>query len=348
MIIYKNIDALESLTNIGDLINIIDNDALPNLNGLESLSSNSLSMYIAYNDALTSLNGLENITSLDDLNIYCNDALTNLYGLNNLTSVNGFKIFGNDNLISLSGLDNLTTVGGSNISRNDKLTDFNGLDNLVSVTGHLHIGSNDALTSFHGLENLSSIGGHLYIGNNDALTNLDALDSLTTIGSYLWISKNDILASLSGLDNINPNSITDLDISENGLLSVCDVNSICEYMENPNGIIEIYSNAVGCNSPEEVEEACDTVGIYKINLETEFSVYPNPTEKCLYIKQTKYNSNYSYNIKLRNIYGQLVQEEKGIRSSHHTINIAHLKPGVYFYVIKEKGEVVQQGKLIKK
>ncbi|MCD4731675.1 MAG: T9SS type A sorting domain-containing protein [Bacteroidales bacterium] len=77
-----------------------------------------------------------------------------------------------------------------------------------------------------------------------------------------------------------------------------------------------------------------------------FIVYPNPAIDLIYIKQTK--PEYTYNIQLRNLYGQSVIEEKDIQSSFHTMNVSDSKPGLYFYVIKENGIVTQQGKLIKK
>lgn len=73
-------------------------------------------------------------------------------------------------------------------------------------------------------------------------------------------------------------------------------------------------------------------------------VYPNPTKDWLYIKQS--NPNYTYNIELRNLYGQLVKEEINIQSPHYAMDVAELKAGVYFYMIKEHDEIVQQGKLI--
>jgi hypothetical protein len=77
-----------------------------------------------------------------------------------------------------------------------------------------------------------------------------------------------------------------------------------------------------------------------------FEVFPNPAKDWLYIKPANPNSYYSLNIELRNLYGQLVKEETDIQSTHYAMNVADLKAGVYFYVIKEKGEIVQQGKLI--
>jgi len=77
-------------------------------------------------------------------------------------------------------------------------------------------------------------------------------------------------------------------------------------------------------------------------------VYPIPTNEWLYIKQSNQNSQLVFNIELRNLHGQLVKQEKNIQTSHFALNIADLKAGVYFYVIKENEGVVQQGKLIVK
>ncbi len=77
-----------------------------------------------------------------------------------------------------------------------------------------------------------------------------------------------------------------------------------------------------------------------------FEVYPNPSNDWLYIKPINSTSKHIFNFELRNIYGQPVKEEKNIQSSHFAMNVSDLKAGVYFYVIKENDEVVQQGKLI--
>ncbi|MCD4729176.1 MAG: T9SS type A sorting domain-containing protein, partial [Bacteroidales bacterium] len=75
-----------------------------------------------------------------------------------------------------------------------------------------------------------------------------------------------------------------------------------------------------------------------------FEVHPNPTNNWLYIKKSI--TNYIYNIELRNLYGQLVKEEKNIQSSHYVMNVADLTAGVYFYVIRQQNKIIQQGKLI--
>lgn len=78
----------------------------------------------------------------------------------------------------------------------------------------------------------------------------------------------------------------------------------------------------------------------------DFLVYPNPVNDLLNINN--FENNNPYDIEIRNAFGQLVMIEDDIQLSHYRLNVTNLKVGLYFYVIKEKGEVLQQGKVIKK
>jgi hypothetical protein len=98
----------------------------------------------------------------------------------------------------------------------------------------------------------------LEIWSNGVLENLSGLDNLILIGGRLGVGYNDTLTNLMGLNNIDGASINNLRIVCNKLLSSCEVQSICDYLSSPNGTVEIYNNAPGCNSPEEVEEACES------------------------------------------------------------------------------------------
>ena len=110
--------------------------------------------------------------------------------------------------------------------------------------------------NFDGFSGLTSIGGYLLIEGNGSLSNITGLGNLQSIDGNLEIMGNSSLISLAGLNNIQENSIEDLSIYYNLSLSECDVQSICDYLASPNGTIEIYSNASGCNSEEEIEIAC--------------------------------------------------------------------------------------------
>jgi len=252
---------------------------ITNLDGLNVLTSIGGDLSISGNEALNSLTGLDNVTSIGgDLKIHFNDSLTSLTGLNKLPTIGGsLSIVDNENLTSLMGFDNLTSIGGHlEIAYNEGLTSLMGLENLTSTGTTLVIESNDALTSLTGLDNVTSIGKDLVIVTNTALTSITGLDNVTSIGDWLVIYENTALTSLTGLDNIDPNSIDSLFIGFNSSLSTCAVQSICDYLAAPGGVIEIHDNATGCNSQQEVQEACDTLSVPDIYFNDGLSIFPNP------------------------------------------------------------------------
>ena len=191
--------------------------------------------------------------------------IINLNGLNVLTRVDSnLIIIKNDLLTNLTGLDALTYVGGyleigdNNDEDNPLLASLTGLEGLTS-TGHgMSIRFNPSLTSFDGLDNLVSLGddGFLLIQVNDTLTDISALHNLTNVGGDLRVEANAILANLDGLDNINSSSIHNLFITRNPLLSICSVESICEYLASPTGIVFIFDNAPGCEHPPDIAAGC--------------------------------------------------------------------------------------------
>jgi len=202
------------------------------------------------------------------------------------------QISGND-IMDLSELNVVTYIGGEfEIDRNDVLTSLTGLNNVTSIGGRLCVNRNNSLTNLTGFENLTSTGGDLQIGEwsggqggNSLLINLTGLDNVTSIGGALKIRKNNSLTNLSGLNNIEAFSITDIDIRTNPALSTCDVQSVCDYLSNPNGEITIEDNAPGCNSQQQVEDACEIQCLYDgITFSTQAQIdnfhinYPNCTE----------------------------------------------------------------------
>ena len=209
--------------------------------------------------SITSLSGLAQLDSIGgDLKIIVTTTLTSLSGLDNITTIGGFLDIGNNAVLtSLSGLDSLTTIGGNlAIYNNASLMSLSGLDSLTSIGSYLYISQNTVLTSLSGLDNITSIGSYLDISYNTALTSLSSLDNITSIGNYLYISSNAALMSLSGLDNITPNTISNLTIFNNNMLTTCEVQSVCDYLAISGSTATIYSNATNCNSRTEIEDAC--------------------------------------------------------------------------------------------
>lgn len=158
--------------------------------------------------------------------------IENLNGLSNITALNmGLLLLDNPLLSSLNGLNNVESILGIVIIDNPLLTNFQGFENLEIVNGQFQIESNHGLQSFDGLENLDTITGQLFIYFNMSLSDISAMENLDYLGAGLVIA----------------NSFA---------LSNCSIQSLCDYIQNPNGFANVISNAEGCNSLEELEEAC--------------------------------------------------------------------------------------------
>jgi len=187
---------------------------------------------------------------------------------------------------------------------------------------------------------LTSIGGGLWIYDNNSLTSLTALDGLTSIGGDLSIHDNHSLTSLTGLDNIDVGSITGLRIFDNGSLSTCEVQTICDYLANPNGNIQINDNATGCNNIEEVEAACEVISVDEISIGNTFSIYPNPTSSQITIESPSIGY-----LTILNLNGQEIITRQITRPKTQ-FDISNLPGGVYF-VRLTNDRTVTVGKIIK-
>jgi len=283
----KNLYGLNVLTSIGGDLIIRDNDSLVSLSGLEGVLSISSDFSILGSNALINLSGLDNLTSIGgNLKIgdyffpSGNQSLTSLVGLNNLVSVGGnLTIQYNPALLNLNGLENIEeitynliisdnlslnsligigdidSIGGLTIFSNPFLIDLNDLESLIYINEDIMINSS-SLSSLEGLNNIEYIGGNLDIIYNDLLQDITALSKVTSVGGNLYVISNSALNSLSGLQNINASSILNLYIYNNSSLSTCAIQSICDYLANPNGYVKIYDNVTGCNSPGEIAGTC--------------------------------------------------------------------------------------------
>jgi len=256
-------------------------------------------------------------------------------------------ICGND-IMNLNGLNAFTSFGGSlKISNNYALINLTGLENLTSG-GYLSIYGNTALINLTGLEGLSSVES-LNIGiptkmggsGNPSLTSLTGLEGLTTIdGGTLVIMYNQLLSSLTGLDNVEAGSITDLRIYNNGALSNCAVQSICNYLASPNGTVFISGNASGCNSQEEVEVACETIGLDEIISEIGLNVYPNPSSNHVILHFTL-NESSGITLEVLNNMGQVVAViDKSFSQGEQQVvwNAENMPTGLYFFRLTANGD----------
>ena len=390
--VLASLSGLESLTSIEGSLSIgyvVDegwppfvagNPFLSNLSGLNNLTSIGGDLTIIGNDTLTSLSGLENLTSIEgslnmgviiwggpysDTQTIGNPSLLSLNALDNIISIEGdLVILNSGTLTSLTGLNNVTSIGGDIfLADNEALTSLTGLENITSIEGALYIGKygvlccggNHSLLSLTGLDNVTFIGGGFEVYDNNALTSLTGLNNVTSIGGDLVIAYNPALTSLMGLDNIDVASIDGLHIRDNSSLSTCEVQSVCDYLASPTGTIEIHDNATGCNSQEEVEEACDEVSTKEIFFDNIFTISPNPIGTTTIIAYTIKHSS-PVTLKILDLSGRQVvflvneyqqQGEQKIEFNTNSLPAGRqgLPAGIYFCVLKTK-ERIQTEKII--
>ena len=221
------------------------------------------------------------------------------------------------------------------IYSNDALTSLEGLESVISVGGYVHIELNNSLTNLSGLESVASIFGYLNIKTNYALTSLSGLDNLGNIGGYLKIYSNDALTSLTGLDNINAASVDNLKILYNDSLSICNVQSVCDYLASPNAVIEIHDNANGCNSIEEVDSLCNITDVREFTTINEILIFPNPAKNEISISVKD-----GVIIKEINIYNQIGQRLIHKKGKTNTVDVSMLPCGMYILEVE-----IDNGKL---
>ncbi|MDB4303639.1 T9SS type A sorting domain-containing protein [Desulfosarcina sp.] len=198
--------------------------------------------------------------------------------------------------------------------------------------------NNPALASLAGLESLNYIGGEFWIQNNEQLEEISSLSSLNTVGEITGIIYNSSLCCLSGLDNINPESIFNLTIHNNPVITTCAIESICAYLVNPAGNIEIYDNASGCNSQLEVEEACNVIPSVEYQLfKNEISISPNPCSGLVILRYVMYDVG-GMELDIIDIAGMRMKsisiEEKIPGTYEMEIDLSDIPDGIYFCVLK--------------
>lgn len=265
-----NLESLDGLQNlesvVGTHFRISNNPALQNLDGLSGLTTvDGLSFDISFNASLSQIDGLANASIItSEFTVAHNAVLENLNGLVGISEIIDaplFNIVYNASLISISGLSNaqITGAGQFSISHNNSLTSLQGLDGAYGFIDILEVSNNNALQNISALSGIS-VAGMIVILDNPVLTSLDGLDGIESgYNNFLSfdIINNNQLVNISALNGIDQNLISDFSLFNNPNLSECSSFWLCNLIGNTtNAFLDIYNNAPGCNSIEEVEENC--------------------------------------------------------------------------------------------
>jgi len=284
---------------------------------------------------------IEGFVTIGPANSWDEIDIANLDSLIYIHSIVGYlKVYNNDIISDLTGLDSLQSIDGDLlIETNSSVESLNGLEGLTTVGGILSIYSSNYLTSLSGLENLTSVGGNLKIEYNNALADITSLEGVFSINGELKIFSNATLSSLEGLNSIDAESISNLSITNNPLLSYCEVESVCNYLSVGTGATSISSNVSGCNNVTQVNAACLVIGVKEVFDNDEFTLFPNPAKNEIFISTSK-------EIRSIRIYNQLGQQVFYSDKYEESIDVTSLLSGIYLMVIKTDKSILQEKILI--
>ncbi|GAB4500228.1 MAG: hypothetical protein OHK0019_38360 [Saprospiraceae bacterium] len=276
---------LLQLTGFGNHTYIYNNPNLTSLSGLDNVTQVLGDFTIQKNNGLTDLTGLGSLTYIQDLfKIENNDNLVSLEGLEGgFTALESLVLIENNNLTDLGTVyDNLTTVDQYvYIQDNGSLASFNTMNNLTSIGQYLNFENHPSLSTLSGFQSLVSVGlqgtgWDVEILDCPILTTLDNFSSLSQIGKNLEISNTgissldfpslnsiggqliiDFNSSLTSIIGLGDFTVTGpVTILENTLLSECEAQGICDYLEILANPATIGQNDPGCNNRNQIELAC--------------------------------------------------------------------------------------------
>lgn len=279
--------------------------------------------------------------------------------------IGGYNIMNLDSLISISEIGGSLLIGyyymrpdgGYNFAGNPNLTSIQGLQSLESIGESLQLYGNDSLTELSGLENLKTIDGSLLIGTmvidgwggisffGNAIEDISALSNLESIDGGISIRFNN-LSSLEGLNNIDPNTISYLRISSNQNLSHCEIQNLCDYIEGADTTY-IDGNATGCNTVEEVVQACESLSIDEAEALNCSSIFPNPFTTSSTISYDLTQSS-TVTITFFNHLGKqvdFIQINQSKGKQQITWNAESQPVGIYYFRL-QAGEQTATGKLL--
>ena len=185
-------------------------------------------------------------TEVDEFLINYPDC-TELMGYVNIYNESGTT----DPIVNLNGLTNLNKVRVLQI-RETNLMDLTGLNNLTEITQTLAVWNNPDLFFLEGLNNLTAIGtgdgfNKLEIYDNPVLFDVFALQNVSGgLIEEARISNNESLFGLQGLDNMNFDlSMFEFNITNNANLTVCSVESVCEFISGGGNAVISGNFAIG-------------------------------------------------------------------------------------------------------
>jgi hypothetical protein len=288
---------------------------------------------------ITNLNALKNLKNIDILSI-SNTKIKSLIGLENLNRCNRVSISQNNILSELKILENLHYSNLVSITNNDSLTTFEGLSGdslmLIIVADNKKVKDLTGLNSKHCNnlkifgDNLENYGKHKLYGLNELFIELTSkIDSIGTFQiSKLYLGRSSIF-DITELNQLK--FLKDLEMVYNYKLSNCNIDIICQNLDNPNFKLSVIANSNGCNSIEEIREKCITNTENELVL-NQMEIYPQPITNGINIKGLSDLMEY----RITNAEGKIIQNGQ----TDDFIDVSNLLKGFYVLQIYSKRQII--------
>ncbi len=327
--LLRSLDAFSNIEYIHGNFEI-KSQLLNNTNDFDQL--HTVDGYIAFNNLgyIERLPSFLSLTSIgNNLTIIASSKMQNLQGLNNLKSIGGFGFEAHLGIKDLSGLDSLSYIGGP-VFINMKLNhnEVASFPELTHIEGRLTF-SGSYFNNIGGFGKLKTVTrGFENRGTN--VQTLSNFKSLTNVGRDIFMYIGEDLVNLDGLEKIEPSGVDSVYLGFPNIPNLdktmdCANEFICEYIKLYPEYIKVVTNGIGCNSLQEVIEACTKLSSQNINEDlSNIRVYPNPTNGILNIEGLP-STNATYQI--LDITAKIIDE--GI-ISNNKIFLNHMPPGIYF------------------
>jgi hypothetical protein len=351
-----SLTGLEGVTTLDGELSIFTNPLLTSLKGISNIDAASIQgVYLRYNTSLSKCN----VESICNYLISPNTSTSfwyNTTGCNSKQEVidscgivsclpNGITFTTQEEVDDFQvNYPNCNFIEGDVTISGFDITDISSLNSILSINGNLAITDCESLADLSGLSALIAVDGDLIIGNsskggNPSLLSLSGLDQLFSIDGELIIENNSVLSDITSLENIISSTITGLHINNNIELSICSIESICEYITTSDSVVDIYNNSQGCNNELEVLSACVTM-ISDNSKKEIFTIFPNPATNNIDIL-----NKYKLEVIKITIYNQMGQKLIESKNISEKVDISELDVGIYIVEIVS-GKLTQRHKLI--
>jgi len=326
---FENFEGLNNLETVGG-IEFIGGDEFE-FSGLESLDTvtGSMNFFLADFNDFSGLGGVPVVQGdviIDECTLYG-------FGYITLSFIGGSFILQNNSGLSNTQLIGLEQVEGDLIIQNNtELFLADGFFTLTEVGGDLKLINNPGLLGFAIPWNLPAVGGDILIEQMSGLSNLNFLGNLAEIDGSISLFDNSSLNDISGIENINPESISALQIAICPQLSECNVESVCGFLAIAPQFSQIGDNLTNCNTTDEIIQACTINSIHEEYVE-EFSLRSQLVNDQIFVVSDELG-NYT-------IYNTLGEQLTLLIDFKGSFNVSHLAAGMYVIRDNDKDQAIK-------